>query len=96
MFCSFLSGLIIIFCNYCEMVDCVIVFLNEEGILVIGYYGGMEQDEWEKVFIWFRNSSVYYLVFMDLGFCGFDIEVIQYIIYYQFFDMVEFFIYCNG
>jgi superfamily II DNA/RNA helicase len=86
----------IIFCNYREVVDDVMYFLQDNGILSIGYHGGLEQDEREMALIKFRNGSSNILVSTDLASRGLDIADVKHIVHFQYPSSEEAYIHRNG
>lgn len=73
----------IIFCNFKDSIERVSEFLTENGISHGCFYGGMEQQDRERVLIKFRNGTHQLLLATDLAARGIDIPEIKFIIHYH-------------
>lgn len=93
---SFKSEPAILFCNFREEVDGVVTYLEDNGIAVTAYHGGMEQSERERSLIKFKNGSAPLLVCTDLGSRGLDVDKIKHIVHFQFPEKEDAFIHRNG
>lgn len=83
LLCNLPEGKTIIFCNHREPVVEITDFLRENGVVAVGYHGGMEQDDRERALIRFRNGSADFLVSTDLAARGLDIPAVEHVIHYQ-------------
>lgn len=86
----------IIFCNFKDSIERVSDFLNEKGISHGCFYGGMEQQDRERVLIKFRNGTHQLLLATDLAARGIDIPEIKFIIHYHLPTRDHEFIHRNG
>lgn len=86
----------ILFVNFREEVDALATYLLDEGFAVVGYHGGLEQDERERALIKFRNGSCPTLICTDLGARGLDIPKVKHIVHYQLPEKEDAFIHRNG
>ncbi len=96
LICNLNSEAGIIFCNHRDAVERISNTLNERGIVVTYYHGGMDQDERERGLIQFRNGSVPYLITTDLAARGLDIPDIKHVIHYHLPFKEEEFTHRNG
>ena len=96
LICNLNSEAGIIFCNHRDAVERISNTLNERGIVVTYYHGGMDQDERERGLIQFRNGSVPYLITTDLAARGLDIPDIKHVIHYHLPFKKEEFTHRNG
>ena len=83
LICSLQSEQAIVFCNHRDAAERISDTLNEKGIYVTYYHGGMDQDERERALIQFRNGSVSYLITTDLAARGLDIPEMKHVIHYH-------------
>ncbi|MCH2225323.1 MAG: DEAD/DEAH box helicase [Crocinitomicaceae bacterium] len=74
----------IIFVNYREVTEDVADFLEDSGLIVSCYHGGMKQDLRERELIKFANGTTNVIVCTDLGARGIDIDDIQHVVHYQY------------
>lgn len=86
----------IIFCNFKDSIERVSDFLKEKGISHGCFYGGMEQQDRERVLIKFRNGTHQLLLATDLAARGIDIPEIKFIIHYHLPTRDHEFIHRNG
>jgi len=96
LICSLDSEAALIFCNHREVTERISDLLNEKGIYVRYYHGGMDQDDRERVLIQFRNGSLNYLVTTDLAARGLDIPEMKHVIHYHLPSKESEFIHRNG
>ncbi len=96
LICSFKSESAIIFCNHRDAAERISDLLNEKGISVTYYHGGMDQDERERALIQFRNGSVRYLVTTDLAARGLDIPDMKHVVHYHLPSKVDEYTHRNG
>ena len=94
--CSFKSESAIIFCNHRDAAERISDLLNEKGVSVTYYHGGMDQDERERALIQFRNGSVRYLVTTDLAARGLDIPDMKHVVHYHLPSKVDEYTHRNG
>jgi superfamily II DNA/RNA helicase len=86
----------IIFCNFKESIQRVSDFLASMNIAHGCFFGGMEQQDRERVLIKFRNGTYQLLIATDLAARGIDIPEIKFIIHYQLPLKSHEFIHRNG
>lgn len=96
LICSFKSESAIIFCNHRDAAERISDLLNEKGISVTYYHGGMDQDERERALIQFRNGSVRYLITTDLAARGLDIPDMKHVVHYHLPSKVDEYTHRNG
>ena len=96
LICSLNSESAIIFCNHRESAERVSKMMNEKGIQIGYYHGGLEQADRERILIQFRNGSIRYLVTTDLAARGLDIPEIRHVIHYHLPSKENEFIHRNG
>lgn len=96
LLCSLNSESAIIFCNHRESAERVSKLMNEKGIQIGYYHGGLEQADRERILIQFRNGSLRYLVTTDLAARGLDIPEIRHVIHYHLPSKENEFIHRNG
>ncbi len=90
------DGKTILFVNYRESVERVYDFLHSNGIPVVMYHGGLEQQDREKAITLFNNGTYKVLVTTDLGSRGLDIAEVENIIHYHQPLTKEVYIHRNG
>lgn len=86
----------LIFCNFKDSIERVSNFLHGHGIDHGCFYGGMEQQDREKVLIKFRNGTHRLLLATDLAARGLDIPEIRFIIHYHLPNRDHEFVHRNG
>lgn len=86
----------IIFCNFKDSIERVSHFLKQNGIDHGCFYGGMEQQDRERVLIKFRNGTHRLLLATDLAARGIDVPEIRFIIHYHLPAREHEFIHRNG
>ncbi|GAB5522427.1 MAG: DEAD/DEAH box helicase [Roseivirga sp.] len=86
----------IIFCNFKDSIERVSDFLNQNGIDHGRFYGGMEQQDRERVLIKFRNGTHRLLLATDLAARGIDVPEIKFIIHYHLPMRDHEFVHRNG
>ncbi len=86
----------IIFCNFKESIQRVSDFLASKNIVHGCFFGGMEQQDRERVLIKFRNGTYQLLIATDLAARGIDVPEITFIIHYQLPLKSHEFIHRNG
>ena len=96
LICSFKSESAIIFCNHRDAAERISDLLNEKGVSVTYYHGGMDQDERERALIQFRNASVRYLITTDLAARGLDIPDMKHVVHYHLPSKVDEYTHRNG
>lgn len=96
LICSFKSESAIIFCNHRDAAERISDLLNEKGVSVTYYHGGMDQDERERALIQFRNGSVRYLITTDLAARGLDIPDMKHVVHYHLPSKVDEYTHRNG
>lgn len=96
LICSFKSESAIIFCNHRDAAERISDLLNEKGVSVTYYHGGMDQDERERALIQFRNGSVRYLITTDLAARGLDIPDMKHVVHYHLPSKIDEYTHRNG
>jgi ATP-dependent RNA helicase DeaD len=96
LICGLQSEQAIIFSNHRESAERIADYLQDSGIPVLFYHGGMDQDDRERALIQFRNGSIRYLITTDLAARGLDIPDMQHVIHYHLPNTSEEFIHRNG
>ena len=86
----------IIFCNYREVVEDIVMRLKEEHFNTIAYHGGLDQAERERALIKYRNGSSNTLVCTDLGARGLDIPEVKHVVHYQYPGSKDAFVHRKG
>lgn len=86
----------IIFCNFKDSIERVSDFLSQNGIDHGCFYGGMEQQDRERVLIKFRNGTHHLLLATDLAARGIDVPEIRFIIHYHLPTRDHEFVHRNG
>ena len=86
----------IIFCNFKESIQRVSDYLTSKNIAHGCFFGGMEQQDRERVLIKFRNGTYRLLIATDLAARGIDVPEITFIIHYQLPLKSHEFIHRNG
>lgn len=86
----------IIFCNFKDSIERVSAFLEHNDIDHGCFYGGMEQQDRERVLIKFRNGTHRLLLATDLAARGIDVPEIGFIIHYHLPVREQEFIHRNG
>lgn len=96
LICSLKSESAIIFCNHRESAERISNLLNDKGIQIGYYHGGLDQADRERILIQYRNGSIRYLVTTDLAARGLDIPEIRHVIHYHLPAKESEFIHRNG
>ncbi len=86
----------IIFCNYKDSIQRVSDFLTEKNISHGCFYGGMEQQDRERVLIKFRNGTYQIIIATDLAARGLDVPEMKFIIHYHLPQRSQEFTHRNG
>lgn len=86
----------IIFCNFKDSIERVSDFLTKNAIDHGCFYGGMEQQDRERVLIKFRNGTHRLLLATDLAARGIDVPEIKFIIHYHLPTRDHEFVHRNG
>ncbi len=73
----------IVFINFKESIQRISDYLSEKGIAHGCYYGGLEQQDRERVLIKFRNGTHQLILATDLASRGLDIPELAFIIHYH-------------
>ena len=74
----------IVFCEFRENTEIVGTFLEQNGLYVSVFHGGLEQDERKRALLKFKNGSNQVLVCTDLGARGLDIPQVSLVIHRDF------------
>lgn len=93
---SFRGEQAIVFCNFREVTEKIVGYLDEHFYPAVFYHGGMEQDDRERSLLKFRNGSEHTLVCTDLGSRGLDIPEIKHVVHFQYPHSQEAFTHRNG
>lgn len=96
LICSLNSESAIIFCNHRESANRISLLMNNKGVEVGCYHGGLDQLDRERVLVRFRNGSLRFLVTTDLAARGLDIPQIRHVIHYHLPSKENEFIHRNG
>lgn len=86
----------IVFCNFREATERTAKAMQDKGIEVAWFHGGLEQTEREETLARFRNGSAQFLIATDLAARGLDIPEVRNIVHYHIPLTPEEFTHRNG